>query len=74
MKLQVNGKSREVPDRLTVADLLRWLKVKMPEMVSVQLNGTILKRESFPTVVLEEDDEVEFLYFMGGGAFSLPTV
>ena len=39
----------------------------MPEMVSVELNGDILDRDAFDTTNLKEDDEVEFLYFMGGG-------
>ena len=39
----------------------------MPEMVSVELNGQILKRAEFEQRILEEGDKVEFLYFMGGG-------
>ena len=39
----------------------------MPEMVSVELNGDILDRDAFATTQLSNDDEVEFLYFMGGG-------
>jgi sulfur carrier protein len=39
----------------------------MPEAVSVQLNGNFVKRENFSTTHLKENDEVEFLYFMGGG-------
>ena len=41
--------------------------VKMPQMVSVELNGQILKRSEFDRTVLKDDDKVEFLYFMGGG-------
>jgi sulfur carrier protein len=39
----------------------------MPDMVSVELNGKILKRSDFETTALNEGDKVEFLYFMGGG-------
>ncbi len=39
----------------------------MPDMVSVQVNGTILKREDFPATPVRENDSVDFLYFMGGG-------
>ncbi|MHC4087967.1 MAG: sulfur carrier protein ThiS, partial [Planctomycetota bacterium] len=47
--------------------LLVEQKVKMPDMVSVELNGQILRRTEFEQTVLKNDDKVEFLYFMGGG-------
>ncbi len=67
MNLTVNGVETATPDGITVTDLLREQKVKMPDMVSVELNGEILERQSFPTTTLEAGDAVEFLYFMGGG-------
>ena len=67
MKLVVNGNDSEVADGLTVSQLLVEENVKMPEMVSVELNGQILKRSQFDTTTLSDGDAVEFLYFMGGG-------
>jgi len=67
MKLVVNGNELDCSDGLTVNDLLAEQNVQMPEMVSVELNGEILKRGEFDTTTLKEDDKVEFLYFMGGG-------
>ena len=67
MKLVVNGNDSEVADGLTVSQLLVEEHVKMPEMVSVELNGQILKRSQFDTTTLSDGDAVEFLYFMGGG-------
>ena len=70
MELIVNGEKNDVTDGLTVSQLLVELKVKMPDMVSVQLNGNILKRSEFETVTLSQADEVEFLYYMGGGTWN----
>lgn len=67
MKITINGEASEIPDGLTVAELLIHQKVKMPDMVSVQVNGTILNREDFPATKVREADTVDFLYFMGGG-------
>ncbi len=67
MKLTANGKEVILNERLTVNELLAHQSVKMPEMVSVELNGRILRRSDFGTTVLNEGDQVEFLYFMGGG-------
>lgn len=55
-------------DNITVEDLLQICEVKDPEMVSVQLNGTFVKREVFSETLVQDSDEVDFLYFMGGGA------
>ncbi len=67
MNLTVNGVETAIPDGITVTDLLRDQKVKMPDMVSVELNGEILERQSFASTLLKAGDAVEFLYFMGGG-------
>lgn len=67
MKLIVNGEESNLGDGLTVSQLLVEKEVKMPEMVSVELNGQILKRTEFDNTTLNEGDKVEFLYFMGGG-------
>jgi sulfur carrier protein len=68
MNLVVNDKKIDITDGLTVSELLVKEDVKMPEMVSVELNGQILKRSEFETTKLKDDDQVEFLYYMGGGS------
>ncbi len=67
MKLIANGEQIKCADRITVSELLVEQNVKMPEMVSVEVNGQILKRSGFDNTALGEGDKVEFLYFMGGG-------
>ncbi len=67
MNLVVNGKNTDINEALTVSELLVKEDVKMPQMVSVELNGQILKRSAFETTTLKNDDKVEFLYYMGGG-------
>jgi len=66
MKLTLNGKESDFTDGLTVNELLVEQQVKMPEMVSIELNGQILKRSKFDTV-LKDSDKVEFLFFAAGG-------
>ena len=67
MKLVLNGEETEVAEELSVSDLLVARKVKMPEMVSVELNDRILKRQELSEQRLSDGDRVELLYFMGGG-------
>ncbi|MDD5686587.1 MAG: sulfur carrier protein ThiS [Elusimicrobia bacterium] len=67
MQIKVNGKLQEIEKKFTIAELLVLNKVEMPDMVSVQLNGEFVKRENFADVIIKENDEIDFLYFMGGG-------
>jgi thiamine biosynthesis protein ThiS len=52
MKIEVNGAEVEVSDNLTIRQLLAERRVKMPDMVSVELNGVILRRAEFETKVV----------------------
>ncbi len=67
MNVTVNGEQTELTGAITVSELLTAQDVKMPDMVSVEVNGKILKRSEFDSTTLAEADSVEFLYFMGGG-------
>jgi sulfur carrier protein len=68
MELTINGETKILEEsRLTIEQLLSVEKVKSPDMVSVQLNGEFVKREKFPETILKSGDELDFLYFMGGG-------
>ena len=67
MKITINGEQEQVRMDITVSELLVEKEVKMPDMVSVELNDRILKRSEFEQTSLSDGDKVEFLYFMGGG-------
>ena len=68
MNLKVNGKEQAFDkDALSVAELLTICKVSQPAMVSVQLNGEFVNKENYQETTVREGDEVDFLYFMGGG-------
>jgi sulfur carrier protein len=67
MVVQINGESTDLRSEMTVTELLADQKVKMPDMVSVELNGDILDRSAFENTTIKDGDKIEFLYFMGGG-------
>ena len=67
-KIYVNGDAQEVSLPLNVSELIRQLLVENLEMVSVQVNEEFAEREDWERIQLKEDDKVDFLYFMGGGA------
>lgn len=68
MIIKVNGEARRLDEeQLPVSDLLARCNVESPDLVSVQLNGKFLDKDRFSSTHLKENDEVDFLYFLGGG-------
>ena len=66
-KVIVNGEAQDVVLPITVEELIKLNKVEQPELVSVQLNEEFLDRNEYSTRQVNEGDEIDFLYFMGGG-------
>jgi sulfur carrier protein len=67
MTITVAGEKKEVEDGLTLPELIEQENVDMPEYVTVSINEEFVETEDKATTVLKEGDNVEFLYFMGGG-------
>ena len=67
MKITVAGEKKEYAEGLTVSKLIELENVETPQYVTVSVNEEFIERASFDNFVLKEGDEVEFLYFMGGG-------
>ena len=67
MKITVAGEKKEVAEGLSVAELIVQEQVETPEYVTVSVNEEFIEKAEFAGRVLQEGDEVEFLYFMGGG-------
>lgn len=69
MEITVNGEIEKIDDtNVTISRLLEIKEVESPDMVSIQHNGEFVEREKYQSTHLAEKDEVDFLYFMGGGA------
>ena len=66
MQLTINGKE----ENLEVSTVMDILKVKEidPQLVAIEVNTQMIDQENLGTTSLKEDDKIEFLFFMGGGA------
>jgi thiamine biosynthesis protein ThiS len=51
---------------MSVSDLLLKWKIR-PELVTVEINENILQKLDYETTKIQEDDNVEFVFYMGGG-------
>ena len=66
LRVEVNGKDREVPDGRTVGGLLEDLDLD-GRLVVVELNRQIIRRTEIEAVALRDGDRVEIVHFVGGG-------
>jgi thiamine biosynthesis protein ThiS len=62
----VNGETLQIPEALTVAQLLRHLGVRA-ERVAVERNGTVVKRALYDEEKVASGDVLEIVTFVGGG-------
>ena len=67
MIITVAGEKKEYKDGLTLPELIEAENVEMPENVTVSINEEFIDSENKASTVLKDGDNVEFLYFMGGG-------
>lgn len=67
MYITVVGNRKEVKEALTLLELMELENVEMPDYVTVSVNDEFIDADKKADTVLKEGDNVEFLYFMGGG-------
>ncbi len=65
MKLIVNGEEKQT-DARTIQALLNELEIENKVMAAA-VNMNVVKKEAWRTFLLNENDKVEFLQFVGGG-------
>lgn len=66
LNIILNGKKTELEVAMTVAELLEFKGIEL-ERVIVEYNYDILVKDDWKTTLLNEDDNVEVLRFVGGG-------
>ena len=66
MHIQLNGEALDLPDGLSVADLLERLELT-GKRVAVELNLDIVPRSQHADTLLRDGDRVEVVHAIGGG-------
>ncbi len=66
IRIEVNGRERDVPAGTSVATLLHDLGLDGRTLV-IELNREIIRRPDIEGVRLEAGDRVELVHFVGGG-------
>jgi sulfur carrier protein len=64
--ITLNGERFELDQPMSVTALLARLEID-PRRVAVEHNFAIVKRQTYPEVLIDEGDTVEIVNFVGGG-------
>ena len=65
-KIQLNGSPYEINTDSNLDELLNKLKIKKNK-IAIEVNGTIIEKKKYPKMILNKDDKVEIVHFIGGG-------
>jgi thiamine biosynthesis protein ThiS len=68
LRIILNGETRDVPDSISLSDLLEHLSLA-PERLAIEYNGEVVRRADWPRTVLSEGDQLEIVHFVGGGSY-----
>jgi len=66
ISVQLNGEPREIPDGLTLAGLVEWMKLPA-DRLAIELNLEIVPRSQWEVIALHAGDRLEVVHFVGGG-------
>jgi thiamine biosynthesis protein ThiS len=73
LKIRLNGEAHDLAAPLSVTALLAELGID-PRRVAVEHNQIVVKRGAYDQTLVNENDEVEVVNFVGGGAPYASTI
>ena len=65
-KIQLNGDPYEIDTGTNLNELLNKLKIQKNK-VAIEVNGEIVEKNKYQNLILNKDDKVEIVQFIGGG-------
>ncbi len=65
MQVTINGETRNLPEKITVNDLLNEMKIE--GKIAIELNQEILPRSQFSEYQINPGDTLEIVHAIGGG-------
>ena len=65
-KIQLNGGTHEIRTGMNLKQLLDKLKI-VHNKVAIEINGTIAAKNNYDNIILNNNDKLEIVHFIGGG-------
>ena len=67
MEVNINGNAMVIPKKVdTITKLIEHLEINNP-VVIVEHNDVILQKETHENTMVQANDRIEFIQFVGGG-------
>ncbi len=66
MKIIINGNEKEFEQNVTLKTVIEQLQIE-DKVMAAAVNMNIVKKENWENYLLEENDKLELLEFVGGG-------
>jgi len=66
LRVYVNGESREVQGNPSLAELITELDLPAAR-IAVEVNREVVRRSEWGSRMLQEEDKIEIVHFVGGG-------
>ena len=66
MRIYINGEGKDLSARLSLAELITQLDLPAGR-IAVELNREVVRRSDWSVTMLNEDDRIEIVHFVGGG-------
>lgn len=67
MRVYVNGEAKELSAPLSLSELITQLDLP-PQRIAVELNRDVVRRHDWSSTLLQENDRLEIVHFVGGGS------
>lgn len=67
MRVYVNGEAKELSGPLSLSELITQLDLPAAR-IAVELNRSVVRRNDWSSTMLQEDDRLEIVHFVGGGS------
>ncbi len=62
----INGESIEISDNTSIMDIVNQKGYRL-QFIAAELNGNIVKKDSYSNTILKNGDKLEIVNFVGGG-------
>jgi thiamine biosynthesis protein ThiS len=66
MRVFVNGEARELSGTSSLAELITQLELPVAR-IAIELNREVVRRNDWGSTMLQDDDRIEIVHFVGGG-------
>jgi sulfur carrier protein len=66
LQVYINGKVKDIPDALSLSELVILLELPATR-IAVEVNRAVVRRIDWEKTLLADEDRVEIVHFVGGG-------